>query len=37
MLHSCDSFPNLNEAEKYLLKLFEENSFGAEDTRSFKQ
>ena len=35
MLHSCDSCPNLNEVEKYLLNLFEENIFATEDTVNF--
>ena len=37
MLHSCDSHPNLNEAEKYLLNLFEENNIDTVDTVNFKQ
>ena len=37
MLHSCDSCPNLNEVEKYLLNLSEENNFNTEDTVNFKQ
>ena len=37
MLHSCDSSPNLNEVEKYLLNLFEESNFGTEDSINFKQ
>ena len=37
MLHSCDSSPNLNEVEKYLLNLFEESNFGTEDSVNFKQ
>ena len=37
MLHSCDSCPNLNEVEKYLLNLFEKNNFDTEDTVNFKQ
>ena len=37
MLHSCDSCPNLNEVEKYLLNLFEESNFGTEDSVNFKQ
>ena len=37
MLHSCDSCSHLNEVEKHLLKLFDENNFGTEDTVNFKQ
>ena len=37
MLHSCDSCPNLNKVEKYLLNLFEESNFGTEDSVNFKQ
>ena len=36
MLHSCDSCPNLNEVEKYLLNLLEKNNFGTEDTVNVK-
>ena len=37
MLHFCDSCPNLNEVEKYILNLFEESNFGTEDSLNFKQ
>ena len=36
VLHSSDSCPNLNEVEKYLLSLFEENNFSTEDTANVK-
>ena len=37
MLHFCDSCSHLNEVEKHLLNLFDENNFGTEDTVNFKQ